>query len=67
MAKAKKQDISSLSAKELQDKIAETQIQLKKLQFAHAVTPIDNPLTIRSTRREIARLQTALRRTQIGF
>jgi large subunit ribosomal protein L29 len=67
MAKAKKQDISSLSAEELKSKIAESQLHLKKLQFGHAVTPIDNPLAIRQSRREVARLQTALRRTQLGF
>jgi large subunit ribosomal protein L29 len=67
MAKNKKQDINSLSVEELNSKIAETQLHLKKLQFGHAVTPLDNPLAIRSTRKEIARMQTARRKQQLGF
>jgi large subunit ribosomal protein L29 len=67
MAKNTKQDISSLSIEELNGKIAETQLQLKKLQFGHAVTPLENPLAIKSTRRAIARMQTERRKKQLGF
>jgi large subunit ribosomal protein L29 len=67
MAKNIKQDMNSLSIEELNSKIADTQLQLKKLQFGHAVTPLDNPLAIKSTRREIARMQTARRKKQLGF
>jgi large subunit ribosomal protein L29 len=56
--KAKKEDYRSLDNQGLADKIAETELQLKRLSFSHAVNPIENPLTIRSLRREIARIKT---------
>jgi large subunit ribosomal protein L29 len=56
-----------LTAEELIVRIADVQLTLKKLQFSHAITPIENPLTIRATKKEIARLKTAQRRIQLGF
>ena len=32
--------------------------------MAHAITPLENPLQIRSTRRTVARLQTAITQRQ---
>jgi large subunit ribosomal protein L29 len=56
-----------LTAQELIGRIADVQLTLKKLQFSHAITPIENPLSIRATKKEIARLKTAQRRIQLGF
>ncbi len=56
--KAKQEDYRSLDNQGLADKVAETELQLQRLKFSHAVNPIENPLTIRSLRREIARLKT---------
>jgi large subunit ribosomal protein L29 len=56
-----------LTPEELIVRIADVQLALKKLQFSHAITPIENPLTIRATKKEIARLKTAQRRIQLGF
>jgi large subunit ribosomal protein L29 len=33
---------------------------MQKLKFAHAITPIENPMKIQVTRKLIARLETAL-------
>lgn len=57
----KKEEIKSLSKEELQEKIGQEQESLQKTKFAHAISPIENPMKIRSTRRLIARLQTELR------
>ncbi len=48
-----------LSLEEHSDKLQEEIDYLIKLRFAHAVTPIENPMKIRSSRRLIARLKTA--------
>ena len=48
----------SLDEQGLSDKISETQMQLKRTRFSHAVNPVENPLTIRAMRREIARMKT---------
>jgi len=62
MAKSKKanqlEDYRSMSDEALMDHIEEAELRLKKMKFAHAVNPIENPMTIRATRREIARLKT---------
>ncbi len=70
MAKAKKakaEDYRSLDGQALTDRIADQEVQLKKLHFSHAVNPIENPLSIRTLRRQIARLKTEQRRRALGF
>ncbi len=56
----KNTDIKSLSADELKDKIAGEEESLQKMKFAHAISPIENPMKIRHTRKLIARLKTEL-------
>ncbi len=58
--------INGLSEADLTARIKEDELRLKKLSFAHALTPLDNPQNIRSLRRDIARLKTQLRKIQIG-
>ncbi len=53
-------DIIALSAQELKDRIKEEKSGLNKLQMNHAISPIENPIKIRSTRKLIARLSTEL-------
>jgi large subunit ribosomal protein L29 len=63
MAKKKantKEDLKEINIDSLRGRIAEDQLRLKKLQFAHTMTPLENPMTIRGLRRDIARLQTEL-------
>lgn len=64
--KSKGNDLSSLDDQALADKIAEEQVRLKKMQFGHAVNPIENPLSIRHLRRDIARLITEQRRRALS-
>jgi large subunit ribosomal protein L29 len=58
--------LQGLSEADLAAKIKEDEQRLKKLSFAHAISPLENPQSIRSLRRDIARLKTQLRKTQIG-
>ncbi|MBX5439051.1 MAG: 50S ribosomal protein L29 [Thermoflavifilum sp.] len=64
MAKTKI-DVKTLSDQDLVQKIAEETLHLKRLRFSHAISPLENPMSIRQTRREIARLKTELRHRQI--
>ena len=52
--------IGSFSEADLQAKIQEDELRLKKLSFAHAVSPLENPMTIRGVRKDLARLKTEL-------
>lgn len=53
-------DIVALSVAELHDKVKEEKANLNKLNVNHAVSPVENPIKIRSTRRNVARLLTEL-------
>jgi large subunit ribosomal protein L29 len=56
----KKQELKNLSKDQLREKLAELTAQYHKLSFAHGVTNLENPLQIRTMRREIARINTFL-------
>jgi len=69
MAKAKQaktEDYRSLNNEALNDKISDEQLRLKKTRFSHAVNPIENPLSIKTQRRQIARLKTEQRKRELG-
>lgn len=56
----KAQEIKNLTTEELTGRIAEEKAQLDSLKFNHTVAPLDNPMNIRATRRNIARMLTEL-------
>jgi large subunit ribosomal protein L29 len=51
-----------MSTDDLKARIREDEIRLKKLSFAHAITPLENPMSIRALRRNIARMKTELKK-----
>ena len=58
--------LKDLNETDLKARVQEDQLRLKKLEFAHAISPLENPQSLRSLRRDIARLKTQLRKVQIG-
>jgi large subunit ribosomal protein L29 len=54
------QEIKALPADQLKEQIAQEKERMLRLKFAHAISPIENPLRIRSSRKQIARLLTEL-------
>lgn len=60
----KNSEIKAMTLEELSNKIAVEQENYSKLKFAHAVTPIENPMKIRESRRLVARLKTELSNKQ---
>jgi large subunit ribosomal protein L29 len=61
-----KKSIQSLNVEDLAARIREDEQRLKKLEFGHAISPLENPMSIRNLRREIARLKTELKKKQLG-
>ncbi|MDA0193620.1 MAG: 50S ribosomal protein L29 [Bacteroidetes bacterium] len=57
----KNSELQSLNVDELHGRLAEEKEALRKLKFAHAVTPIENPMKIRHSRKTIARILTQIR------
>lgn len=45
---------------DLKARIQEEEMRLKKLEFAHAITPLENPMSIRALRKNLARLKTEI-------
>ena len=56
----KASEIKNLTIEELVGRIAEEKAKLEQLKFNHAISPLDNPMSIKVTRKEIARLMTEL-------
>ena len=52
----KKQEINNLSVAELQVKLGELTNQYAELRSAHAISPIANPMQLKTVRRAIARV-----------
>ena len=57
----KNSEIRALSVDELKQKISSEEEAIEKLRFAHAVSPIENPMRLRESKKLIARLKTELR------
>ena len=61
----KQKEIKDLSAAELQEKLSQTKKTYADLKMPHAISPIENPLQIRSVRRTVARLATELTKREL--
>lgn len=57
--------LKTMSDQDLKSRIVEDELRLKKLKFAHAVSPLENPMSIRDVRKDLARAKTELRKKQI--
>ncbi len=56
----KQKEIQNLSKEDLQDKLVEVQKEYDTLQLNHAISPLENPVQLRTVRRSIARIKTAI-------
>lgn len=56
--------LTGLTKEDLKARIQEDELRLKKLSFAHAITPLENPMSIRSVRKDLARLKTELKKRE---
>jgi large subunit ribosomal protein L29 len=51
---------------DLKARISEDEMRLKKLEFAHTISPLENPMSIRALRQDVARLKTELTKRKIN-
>ena len=58
--------LRSMSEQDLKSRISEDELRIKKLKFAHTVSPLENPMSIRDVRKDLARTKTELRKKQLG-
>lgn len=62
----KTSEIKDLTTEEIKEKIETEKAALTKMKMNHAVSPLENPMLIRTTRRNIARLTTELRKRELN-
>ena len=53
--------IHGMNEQDLKARLEEDKQRMKKLHFAHTISPLENPMTLRGLRRDIARLKTELK------
>ena len=56
----KQSEIKELSVAELQEKLSETKKSYTELKMAHTISPLENPIQLRSVRRDVAKIATEL-------
>jgi len=59
--------LEDMSEVDLNARIQEDELRLKKLGFAHAISPLENPMNIRALRKDLARLKTELQKRKLGL
>jgi len=61
----KTSEIKELTVKEIVEKLQVEKENLVRLKLNHAVSPLDNPMKIQVSKKNIARLQTVLREREL--
>ena len=61
----KQSDIKELSVAELQERLGEVKKSYSDLKMAHAISPLENPIQLRSLRRTVARIATELTKREL--
>ncbi|MFK2821245.1 50S ribosomal protein L29 [Flavobacteriaceae sp. LMIT009] len=61
----KQSEIKELSTAELQEKLGEIKKSYTDLKLAHAISPLENPIQLRSLRRNVARIATELTKREV--
>lgn len=66
MASNKFLELQAMSDEDLRGQLEEASTSYEKMKFDHAVNGIEQPLQLRETRRDIARMNTELRRRELA-
>ncbi len=61
----KQSEIKEASNVELQEQLSESRKAYSDLKMAHAISPLENPVQLRSQRRSIARIETELTKREV--
>ncbi|MBK8850557.1 MAG: 50S ribosomal protein L29 [Saprospiraceae bacterium] len=59
-------ELKGMSVEQLQSQAAELESGISKMKFDHAVRGLQNPMELRKTRKEIARLYTEIRDRELA-
>lgn len=56
--------IKGLSVEDLKMNLEQSKQRLKKIEFSHSISPLENPMSIRFLRKDIARIETLIKQKQ---
>lgn len=66
MATKKYIELGEMSDADLKDELKQINVQFQKLRFDHTIKGLDNPVLLKSARRDVARVQTEIRRREVA-
>lgn len=66
MATKKYLELQKLNDADLANELSEAKVEYNKMKFDHAISGLENPLMLRSLRRDIARLNTEVRNRSLN-
>jgi large subunit ribosomal protein L29 len=66
MATKKFLELQDMSDADLTSELDTIRTQYQKMKFDHAIKGLDNPISIREVRRDIARIQSEIRRREVA-
>ncbi len=65
MPSKKTLELQEFTVEDLNSELVETEVQYQKMKFDHATKGLDNPLKLKEVRRDLARLNTEVRRREM--
>lgn len=66
MASERNTELKNMSIEDLQSELLQVSTDFDKMKYDHAVKGLDNPLELRSVRRDVARVKTEIRRRELA-
>lgn len=66
MATKKFIELGEMSDADLKDELKQINVQFQKLRFDHTIKGLDNPVLLKTARRDVARVKTELRRREVA-
>ncbi len=62
----KSSEIKEMAPQEIEERIDTLSQELVRMKLNHTISPLENPMKIKHTRRDIARMKTILRQKQLN-
>tara|TARA_R110002072_G_scaffold184968_1_gene341661 strand:- start:975 stop:1178 length:204 start_codon:yes stop_codon:yes gene_type:complete len=58
--------VREMTTQEIMDKLENEKLAYAKAKMGHTISPLENPLTLKDSRKDIARLSTELRNRELN-
>ena len=58
--------VREMTTQEIKEQLEEAKLNYYKMKMAHTISPLENPVSLKSSRKDIARLSTELRSREMN-